>query len=58
MNLRPIIKQIAPGALAIAGLLAGLNMAVTSAQAEEPVRGGELVIGAGYSASSLNPAVL
>ncbi len=53
MNLRTIMKQIAPGVLAVAGMLGGLNMAT----AEEPVRGGELVIGAGYSASSLNPAV-
>lgn len=57
MNFRTIMKQIAPGVLAVVGMFGGLNMAATSAAGQEPVRGGELVIGAGYSAPSLNPAV-
>ncbi|UTS82634.1 ABC transporter substrate-binding protein [Phaeobacter piscinae] len=57
MNLRPFVKQIAPGVLAVVGMFGVLSTTTTFVHAEEPVRGGELVIGAGYSASSLNPAV-
>ena len=57
MNLRPFMKQIAPGVLAVAGMFGAFNATTSSVQAEEPVRGGELIIGAGYSAPSLNPAV-
>lgn len=57
MNLRLNMAKMTPGLLVAAGILVGLNGSATPVQAEEPVRGGELVIGAGYSAPSLNPAV-
>ncbi len=57
MNRLTGIAASVPRALRAAGLAAALCVSAQIAPAEEPQRGGELVIGAGYTPPSFNPAV-